>query len=68
MEFRDLYFIWRNENNLKQVEAAELVGISIASYNKFEKYGICGPAVLSKLQSYYKKNKIDFGGEVNERY
>ena len=62
MEFRDIYFIWRNENNLKQIEAADLVGISIASYNKFEKYGICGPTVLAKLQSYDKKNKKEFGG------
>lgn len=65
MEFRDLYFIWRTENQLKQVEAAELVGISIASYNKFEKYGLCGPSVLSKLQAYYKKNLVEFGGEHN---
>lgn len=65
MEFRDLFIIWRTANELKQIEAAELIGICVSSYNKFEKYGICGPTVLSKLQAYYRKNLVEFGGEVN---
>lgn len=65
MEIRDLYYLWRTENDLKQIEAAELIGVSIATYNKFEKYGICGPNALAKFSSYYKKNKGEFGGEDN---
>lgn len=63
MEFRNLFTLWRHENELKQIEAAELIGICVASYNRFEKYGQAGPGVLAKLQLYYKKNKREFGGE-----
>lgn len=65
MEFKDLFTEWRKENSLTQIEAAALIGISKASYNRFEKYGLAGLKVYEKISTYYKANKSEFGGEAN---
>ena len=65
MEFKDLFMIWRRENSLTQVEAADLIGISRSSYNRFEKWGMAGLKVYQKISSYYRENKNEFGGELN---
>lgn len=63
MEFKDLFFLWRRENSLTQIEAADLIGISRSSYNRFEKYGLAGLKVYEKISIYYKNNKNEFGGD-----
>lgn len=63
MEFKDLFFLWRKENSLTQIEAADLIGISRSSYNRFEKYGLAGLKVYQKILSYYQSNKSEFGGD-----
>ena len=63
MEFKDLFFLWRRENSLTQIEAADLIGISRSSYNRFEKWGLAGLKVYQKIQAYYQSNKKEFGGE-----
>ena len=65
MEFKDMFTKWRRENSLTQIEAADLIGISRSSYNRFEKYGLAGLKVYEKILTYYKDNKSEFGGEVN---
>jgi Helix-turn-helix. len=65
MEFKDLFFKWRKENHLTQKEAAELIGVSISSYNRFEKFGLFGRNVGFMINQYYKANNKEFGGEVN---
>lgn len=65
MEFKDLFVLWRRENSLTQIEAADLIGISRSSYNRFEKWGLAGLKVYQKISSYYKENLGEFGGELN---
>lgn len=65
MEFKDSFAKWRKDNSLTQIEAAALIGISKASYNRFEKYGLAGLRVFEKISTYYKENRNEFGGEVN---
>ena len=65
MEFKDIFAKWRKENSLTQIEAADLIGISRSSYNRFEKYGLAGLKVYEKISTYYKGNKSEFGGEAN---
>lgn len=64
MEFKELFILWRKENSLTQVEAADLIGISRSSYNRFEKYGLAGLKVYQKISAYYKENKSEFGGDI----
>ena len=64
MEFKDLFFLWRRENSLTQIEAADLIGISRSSYNRFEKWGMAGLKVYQKISNYYKENKVEFGMEA----
>ncbi len=59
---------WRREMGLLQKEAAELIGISQGSYSRFEKYDIAGPNIERKILTYYKQNKIEFGGEDNGNF
>lgn len=63
MEFKELFVLWRKENSLTQVEAADLIGISRSSYNRFEKYGLAGLKVYQKISTYYQSNKKEFGGD-----
>lgn len=65
MELKDLFVLWRRENSLTQIEAADLIGISRSSYNRFEKWGLAGLKIYQKISSYYRENKVEFGGELN---
>lgn len=65
MRINDLFAKWRIENRLTQKEAAELIGISQGTYSRFEKHGVAGMKTASLIQSYYIKNKDEFGGEAN---
>lgn len=65
MRFNDLFAKWRIKNHLTQKEAAELIGISQGTYSRFEKHGVAGMKTENLIQSYYIKNKDEFGGEDN---
>ncbi len=62
-----LFEEWRERQNLGQIAAAQLIGISQSSYNVFVRQGKAGKIVKRQLLSYLKEHQEEFdGGMENE--
>lgn len=61
-----LFEEWRERQNLGQIAAAQLIGISQSSYNVFVRQGKAGKIVKRQLLNYLREHQEEFDGGMEK--